>query len=24
MGYRVLPEFDSLRSDVPMMHTAKQ
>ncbi len=24
MGYRVLPEVDSLRSDVPMMHTAKQ
>jgi len=24
MGYRVLPEFDSLRSDAPMMHTAKQ
>jgi superfamily II DNA or RNA helicase len=24
MGYRVLPEFDSLRSEVPMMHTAKQ
>jgi superfamily II DNA or RNA helicase len=24
MGYRVLPEFDSLRSDLPMMHTAKQ
>jgi len=24
MGYRVLPEFDSLRSDVPMMHTANR
>jgi superfamily II DNA or RNA helicase len=24
MGYRVLAEFDSLRSDAPMMHTAKK